>query len=258
MVQLINRSWRSSLAEVAQSAEASLLVAAPYVKEEEAAWLSGLIDRDIQVLTLARMELRAISSSVLDLEALLYLANASATSQLIALPNLHAKVFIADEKAAIITSGNLTRSGLDTNIEYGVVLREQALVRTVREDMLRFAHLGSAVAPNVLSDLLPLQATLREAESEAAHSTPSEARRRFDEALWGAKPAFAAMQVGNRSANAIFGEAIQLALADGPQPTTAIHERVRQMLPDFCDDTEDRVINGVHFGKKWKHNVRNA
>ena len=258
MVQLINRGWRSSLAEIAQAAEESLLIAAPYVKEEEAEWLSGLISRDTQVLTLARMELRAISSSVLDLEALLCLANASPTSTLIALPNLHAKVFVADEKAAIITSGNLTRSGLDTNIEYGVVLREQALVRTVREDMLHFARLGSSVTPNAIADLLPLQATLREAEGAVVRSAPPEAWRRFSEVLWQAKPEFAAMQIGNRSANAIFGEAIQLILAGGPQPTEAIHERIRQMLPDFCDDREDRVINGINFGKKWKHNVRNA
>ena len=204
------------------------------------------------------MELQAISSSALDVEALLRLAKVSPASKLVALPNLHAKVFVADEKAAIITSGNLTRSGLDTNIEYGIVFRDQTLVRTVREDMLGFARLGSAVSLDAIADLLPLQTTMREAEAEVAHSAPPEAKRRFDEIMWQAKPAFAAMQVGNRSANAIFGEAIRLALAEGPQPTAVIHERIRQMLPDFCDDTEDRVINGVHFGKKWKHNVRNA
>lgn len=258
MVQLINRGWRSNLTEIAEAAEESLLVAAPYVKDSEAAWLCRLLRQDIEVLTLARMELQAISSSALDMEALLRLARMSPASKLIALPNLHAKVFVADEKYAIITSGNLTRSGLDTNIEYGVVLRERTLVRTVREDMLKFARLGSAVSPDAIADLLPLQTTLREAEAEVARNAPQEAKRRFDEIMWQAKPAFATMQVGNRSANAIFGEAVRMALAEGPQPTSVIHERIRQMLPDFCDDTEDRIINGVHFGKKWKHNVRNA
>ena len=258
MVHLINRGWRSSLAEIAEAAEESLLVAAPYVKEDEALWLCSLLRQDIEVLTLARMELQAISSSALDVEALLRLARVSPASKLIALPNLHAKVFVADEKYAIITSGNLTRSGLDTNIEYGVVLSEQTLVRTVRKDMLDFARLGSTVNPDAIANLLPLQTTMREAEAEVARSAPPDAKRRFDEIMWQAKPVFAAMQVGNRSSNAIFGEAIQLALAEEPLPTTGIHERIQQMLPDFCDDTEDRVINGVHFGKRWKHNVRNA
>ena len=147
MVQLINRGWRNALAEVAEAAEESLLVAAPYIKDNEAAWLCGLLSGEIEVLTLARMELQAIRTSALDVNALLRLANVSSSARLIALPNLHAKVFVADEKAAIITSGNLTRSGLDTNIEYGVVLRDPALVRTVRDDMLNFARLGNAVSP---------------------------------------------------------------------------------------------------------------
>jgi hypothetical protein len=35
-------------------------------------------------------------------------------------------------------------------------------------------------------------------------------------------------------------------------------ERVKLTDPDLCDDSVDRVIDGVHFGKKWKHYVRNA
>ena len=258
MVQLINRGWRNNLAEVVEAAEESLLVAAPYIKDNEAAWLCGLLSSEIEVLTLARMELQAIRTSALDVNALLRLANVSSSARLIALPNLHAKVFVADEKAAIITSGNLTRSGLDTNIEYGVVLRDPALVRTVRDDMLNFARLGNAVSPDTISALIPIQTEVREAEAEITRSVSSEARRRFDAIMWQAKPAFASLQVGNRSANAIFGEAIKLTLADGPQTTQTIHERIQQLLPDFCDDSEDRVIDGVHFGKKWKHNVRNA
>ena len=258
MVQLINRGWRNDLAELAEAAEESLLVAVPYIKDNEAAWLCGLLSNEIEVLTLARMELQAIRTSALDVNALLRLANVSSSARLIALPNLHAKVFVADEKAAIVTSGNLTRSGLDTNIEYGVVLRDPPLVKKVRDDMLNFARLGNAVSPDAIGALIPIETAVREAEAEIARNASSEAKRRFDAIMWQAKPAFASLQIGNRSANAIFGEAIKLTLADGPQTTQTIHERIRQLLPDFCDDSEDRVINGVHFGKKWKHNVRNA
>ena len=43
---------------------------------------------------------------------------------------------------------------LDTNIEYGMVFREQTLVRRVREDMLDFARLGSVVNPDTIQPLL--------------------------------------------------------------------------------------------------------
>jgi hypothetical protein len=33
---------------------------------------------------------------------------------------------------------------------------------------------------------------------------------------------------------------------------------VQALHPDLCDDLVDRVIDGQHFGKKWKHAVRTA
>jgi hypothetical protein len=33
---------------------------------------------------------------------------------------------------------------------------------------------------------------------------------------------------------------------------------IQQLQPDICDDSIDRVIDGVHFGKRWKHYVRTA
>jgi hypothetical protein len=37
-----------------------------------------------------------------------------------------------------------------------------------------------------------------------------------------------------------------------------LHPLIQQLHPDICDDSIDRVIDGVHFGKRWKHHVRSA
>ena len=38
-----------------------------------------------------------------------------------------------------------------------------------------------------------------------------------------------------------------------------LHEiTVRELVAGYEYDGVDRVIYGVHFGKKWKHHVRNA
>lgn len=37
-----------------------------------------------------------------------------------------------------------------------------------------------------------------------------------------------------------------------------MHPRIQALLPDLCDDQTDRVIDGKHFGKLWKHHVRSA
>lgn len=73
-----------------------------------------------------------------------------------------------------------------------------------------------------------------------------------------AKPRFVQAHIGDRSANAVFGDAILFSLRRGPLKTETIHERVRRLLPDLCDDSEELVINGERYGKRWKHGVRNA
>lgn len=40
--------------------------------------------------------------------------------------------------------------------------------------------------------------------------------------------------------------------------TGELNPLIQQLIPDLCDDMIDRVIGGVHFGKKWKHFVRIA
>ncbi len=44
----------------------------------------------------------------------------------------------------------------------------------------------------------------------------------------------------------------------GPLTTEDLHPQVQRMLPQICDDSEDRIIEGKSFGKKWKHWVRSA
>jgi hypothetical protein len=45
---------------------------------------------------------------------------------------------------------------------------------------------------------------------------------------------------------------------EGPMTTRQLHPLVQSVHPDLCDDSVDRVIDGQHFGKKWKHLVRIA
>ena len=258
MVRLLSGPWRSDLAGIASATRESLLVVAPFIKEEEAAWLCKQLRPGIEVITLANINTDAVSASALDLAALRRLVEVSPLARLVALSNLHAKVFVADDTAAIVTSGNLTRSALDRNVEYGVLLSEPSLVQTVREDMLSFERLGSQVDATTLAELAPLETELRKARASVSDSASRATKQRFRAALRQARPAFASMQVGDRSAHAVFGDAIEFVLARGPQTTKAIEEEVRQLLPDLCDDSDYFFIKGVRYGKTWKRRLRHA
>ncbi len=64
---------------------------------------------------------------------------------------------------------------------------------------------------------------------------------------------------GGKTINSIFADTILYILKKkGPLSTEEMHPLIQALHPDICDDSIDRVINGQHFGKKWKHLVRNA
>ena len=259
MIRVLSRGWRSDLASVAAAARRSVLVAAPYIKDAEAAWLRDRLRPGIAVLTLASIEVEAVGNASLDLAALGRLAGASSASRVIALPNLHAKVYAADETMAIVTSGNLTRSALDRNIECGVLFDDPDDVRALRSEMESFVPLGSEVDAGTLGELAPLEAALRRARAAVEDSATPEAKREFARVMRRARPALVGAQVGSRSAHAVFAEAIRFVLARGPLATPAIHDEVRALMPDLCDDREELIINGEPYGSSaWKRRVRHA
>lgn len=259
MIRVLSRSWRNELASVAAAARRSVLVAAPYIKDAEAAWLRDRLRPGVEVLTLASIEVEAVGSASLDLAALGRLAEASAASRVVALPNLHAKVYAADETAAIVTSGNLTRSALDRNIECGVLFDDPDDVRALWAEMEAFVPLGSEVDADTLRALAPIEAALRSARAAVEDSAAPEAKREFARVLRRARPALVGAQVGDRSAQAVFATAIRFVLARGPLATPAIHDAVRALLPDLCDDREELIINGEPYGSSaWKRRVRHA
>lgn len=257
MVRLLSGAWRSDLSTLAASARKSALVVAPFIKEREAAWLCKQFRSGVEITTLANINSEAVSTSALDLAALLCFARASAGAEVIALSNLHAKVFVADDKAAIVTSGNLTRAGLDGNLEYGVFLEDSALVGSVRSDMLALATIGSRVEASTLAELMPLEAALRQAKAKLADATDA-AQREFAEALRSAKSEFAATQVGSRTAHAVFADAIRFVLRKGPQPTEVIEREISRLMPTLCDDSEYLYIRGERYGRAWKRTLRHA
>ena len=171
MIQLLNGAWRKDLSGIASTADQSVLIAAPYIKYEEAVWFCELLRPGVEVISLVNIDAEAVSASALDVTALRCLAGASPFAKRIALSNLHAKVFGVDEKAAIVTSGNLTRSALDSNLEYGVLFQETDLVQTIRKDMLSFARLGSQVDTNTIVEFASLETELRFARANITSST---------------------------------------------------------------------------------------
>jgi phosphatidylserine/phosphatidylglycerophosphate/cardiolipin synthase-like enzyme len=197
-------------------------------------------------------------SGGIDVAALADLVAATPRSMVRFLPSLHAKVYIADESCAIVTSGNLTDSGLNRNFEYGVLCRAAATVRTIREDIIRYAALGSPIDGGQLRLFAQVAAEVRQIRQALERQVRARTRREFENRLREMDDEILGVRTAGRTAHAIFADTILHLLRRGPARTTELHEMVRRIHTDLCDDSVDRVIRGQHFGKKWKHAVRTA
>ncbi len=200
----------------------------------------------------------AVSLPVLDIEALQLFSTRIPASVVVNLPRLHAKVYVADRICALVTSANLTPSGMDFNFEFGVEFHDSEFVGSVRRDLESYSRLGNILSRQSLAELQTVADELSAEFQKVQKSAASSLKRRFSEKLRTANYQFLRAQVGTRSAHSLFSEAILYALAASPMSTVELHPKVQKLLPDLCDDSVELVIDGQHFGKRWKHAVRNA
>ncbi len=175
------------------------------------------------------------------------------------LPGLHAKVYVADDHTAIITSGNLTASSLTNNFEYGIRVKDRKQVSKISQNLLEYENLGMRLTVEQLNRFSEIAENLVKTYEFVFRTPELELKEKLDQQLDDAKNKIDELRgASGDSTNKIFGRAILYILRNGPLATEAIHNQIQSLHPDLCDDSEDRVINGVHFGKLWKHHVRNA
>lgn len=210
----------------------------------------------LRVITDVRAD--SILGGGLDIEALRIFHHAFADSQVVTLPHFHAKIYVFDASLALLGSANLTASGLDSNYEYGVGIREPTLVRRIKDDVNAYARIGNVLPWDQVDELYGVAQEIISEYASVQRSAAASARKRFNEKLRAANVKFAEALVGARSANALFSQAILYVLSHGPLPTARMHPQIQSLLPDLCDDSVELVIHGERFGKAWKHQVRNA
>ncbi len=263
-VQVVTSPWASSLYDLVESAEEQLLLVSPYLGRQPLTKIAQILhakssSRSVRISVLTNLAMDNLLSGILDIGALRDLAFSLPGTMVTYLPGLHAKVYVADARTAIVTSGNLTTAGINANYEYGVLMRDSPLVATVKEDITRYALLGSKVSFETLEALASATEDLKIVQQRATRSISANLRTEFEARTAQARLELLRIRAQGKTTHGIFSDTILYLLEQkGPLTTAALHPFVQQIHPDLCDNSIDRVIGEVHFGKRWKHYVRNA
>jgi PLD-like domain len=262
-VKLLKSPWEPAFRHLVSRVENDLVLVSPFIKT----WCTQQIvtslelrgvQNDVRVAVLTNLRPESALNGSMDLEALTQLSKRLPKLELTHLPSLHAKAYIADARIAIVTSGNLTEPGINRNIEYGVAFTDEAIVSEIRRDFDHYALLGARVSSEEIGALVDELRELKTLFSKAEQTIRRQARQAFRRKLEATHVHLLRHRAKGKTTNAILADTILFLLEKGPLRTVELHPLIQSLHPDVCDDSIDRVIDGMNFGKRWKHYVRNA
>lgn len=260
---VLQRPWKEHLSRLLSEAETDVFISSPYVTQQGVDFVVDHISQSVRAAgeftLLTNLSPTNITQGATDPTALQALSAAASTVKIHHLPRLHAKVYIADIRRAIVTSGNLTFGGLNANYEYGLSVEHGQTVEVVRRDIAEYAGLGANIEVSQLAAYSQAAEEVQAALNQQRKTAAQSARRSFEEALQNASDELIKLRVAEGPIHNVFARTILYLLErEGPLSTETLHPLVQEIHPDLCDDSVDRVIEGRRFGKKWKHAVRTA
>jgi len=260
---LLSRDWKRELAHLIKGARFHLTISSPYVTSEGVSFLIDNLGDSAKSLTgldfLTDLSPTNVCDGATDPGALAFLASLVPTVKLRHLPRLHAKVYISDTNCAIVTSGNLTAGGLERNYEYGLKILDGMIVSEILDDISSYSELGALISPEGLVAYCDVAQRVRRVFQQQRESARRSLRSEFQRQLREAERQLVSFRLAEGPMHTVFAKTILYLLSKyGPLSTEQLHRRIKAIHPDLCDDSVDRIIDGKHFGKKWKHAVRSA
>ena len=268
-MQTVKSPWGSTFREFLESIQESAIIVAPFIDRRPLEWLTRELRprRTVRLDVLTSLASHSLATGVVDCGALHYLCEQVPDTTVRHLLNLHAKAYIADRHTAIVTSANLTDAGVHRNFELGVKVTEPQQVVEIYEDLQEYGDLGTVVACDDLAELDAMARRARDLRARVERGTDQSLTTQYDMALRDISERLIDLRVSSAqftsdpegSITSQFSDAVKFVLRrHGPLETREIGPLVRSLKPELCDDEVERVINGRSFGKRWKHDVRNA
>lgn len=138
MIKVLRSPWKGELFDLIGHAERSIKIAAPFVKKGVCYEVLSQKQRDVKVELVTAFKLASVHAGTLDLEAMDEVLFQGGIVRNVA--RLHAKIYLFDEKKAVVSSANLTSGGLINNFEYGLLTDDEAVVQAISSEFSAWAE----------------------------------------------------------------------------------------------------------------------
>ncbi|MBD99224.1 MAG: hypothetical protein CMO34_05215 [Verrucomicrobia bacterium] len=260
MIAQLQRTWRENLQHLVCNAKQTLFISSPFVTQNGVDFVKSNLKKQFknegELIFLTNLSPSNILQGSNSPDPFISLKSEVNNLKLWHLPKLHAKVYISDKNKSIVTSGNLTNGGLYSNFEYGIQINDSAESAKIYDDINNYCQLGSKLDFNTLQSLSEIAKGI----AKKREKVQSEVSKEINELLFSAQDELVKDRLQKGATHNVFAKTILYVLYKYPQglSTEDIHLEVKEIHPDLCDNSVDRIIEGKSFGKKWKHAVRTA
>ncbi len=261
MLDLVKKPFKPVFDSFIKDIKTDCLICSPYITSEPIKTLVRTINKKkskkINISILTDISFQNLVQKGVDISALLYLFKTHHNISITYLPKLHAKVYIANKSSAIVSSANFTYSGANINFEYGFRTTDLVTVKKIDDDIKAYKKLGANISKKEIQIINKQVKDIRKTIQKEQNNIKATIRLHSIEQQQEIENNLIRTRVKNVSQNSIFSDTLLYLLSQNPATTQELHQQISNIHPDLCNN-EDRVIDGEHFGKLWKHHVRNA
>jgi phosphatidylserine/phosphatidylglycerophosphate/cardiolipin synthase-like enzyme len=121
-IEILENPWRNKLMEDVRKTNKELLLVTPYFSKDVIKEILRNRKQSVNTRFLLGFSERSFKEGESDPEALYLIVGKNPKIKAKHIRNLHAKAYVFDGLEAIVTSTNLTRNGLQNNMELGIRL----------------------------------------------------------------------------------------------------------------------------------------
>jgi phosphatidylserine/phosphatidylglycerophosphate/cardiolipin synthase-like enzyme len=180
-MRLLVSPWMESFDSFARSISHGALLVSPFISGEPLQRLASILDKHfaVKIQILTSLNVDSLIQGTTDVGAIASFCRIIHDTTVRHLPRLHAKVYVADDTVAILTSANLTGAGLNQNYEYGIEITDPVLVSKISEDLKAYQNLGAEVSLLDLEQLAEISHELQERQAQVLKSARQTLQREF-------------------------------------------------------------------------------
>jgi len=131
-MQVLNKPMYNIFMEMVIQSNHSIQICSPFIKKEIVSDLYQNKKESVRISVVTNINLKSICKKSTDIEALTQIIEQR--DPLYNFQRLHAKFYIFDKQRLVITSANLTPSGMKRNYEYGLLVSDTSIVEQACSD----------------------------------------------------------------------------------------------------------------------------